>query len=130
EPLFAELEFRTLGKRVFGEDFSILEKNSPLNGQMDLFAVQTTTVTTTTAIAIEVSNENIVLKNIHNTAHEYTLIDMTEEQEKLAKELAAKESFCFDTETTGLDANLADVVGLSFSFETGKAYYIPTPANR
>ncbi|CAM3549736.1 DNA polymerase I [Sphingobacterium prati] len=130
EPLFAELEFRTLGKRVFGEDFSILEKNSPLNGQMDLFAVQTTTVTTTTAIAIEVSNENIVLKNIHNTAHEYTLIDTTEEQEKLAKELAAKESFCFDTETTGLDANLADVVGLSFSFETGKAYYIPTPANR
>jgi len=130
EPLFAELEFRTLGKRVFGEDFSILEKNSPLNGQMDLFAVQTTTVTTTTDIAIEVSNENIALKNIHNTAHEYTLIDTTEEQEKLAKELAAKESFCFDTETTGLDANLADVVGLSFSFETGKAYYIPTPANR
>jgi DNA polymerase-1 len=130
EPLFAELEFRTLGKRVFGDDFSILEKNSPLSGQMDLFAVQTTTVTTTTDIAIEVSNENIALKNIHNTAHEYTLIDTTEEQEKLAKELAAKESFCFDTETTGLDANLADVVGLSFSFETGKAYYIPTPANR
>lgn len=130
EPLFAELEFRTLGKRVFGDDFSILEKNSPLSGQMDLFAVQTTTVTTTTDIAIEVSNENIALKNIHNTAHEYTLINTTEEQEKLAKELAAKESFCFDTETTGLDANLADVVGLSFSFETGKAYYIPTPANR
>lgn len=130
EPLFAELEFRTLGKRVFGDDFSILEKNSPLSGQMDLFAVQTTTVTTTTDIAIEVSNENIALKNIHNTAHEYTLIDTTEGQEKLAKELAAKESFCFDTETTGLDANLADVVGLSFSFETGKAYYIPTPANR
>lgn len=130
EPLFAELEFRTLGKRVFGDDFSILEKNSPLSGQMDLFAVQTTTVTTTTDIAIEVSNENIALKNIHNIAHEYTLIDTTEEQEKLAKELAAKESFCFDTETTGLDANLADVVGLSFSFETGKAYYIPTPANR
>ena len=130
EPLFAELEFRTLGKRVFGEDFSILEKNSPLSGQMDLFAVQTATVTTTTAIAIEVSNEDIALKNIHNTAHEYTLIDTAEEQEKLAKELAAKESFCFDTETTGLDANIADVVGLSFSFETGKAYYVPTPANR
>lgn len=130
EPLFAELEFRTLGKRVFGEDFSILEKNSALSGQMDLFAVQTATVTTTTAIAIEVSNEDIALKNIHNTAHEYTLIDTAEEQEKLAKELAAKESFCFDTETTGLDANIADVVGLSFSFETGKAYYVPTPANR
>ncbi|WP_454881912.1 DNA polymerase I [Sphingobacterium detergens] len=128
EPLFAELEFRTLGKRVFGDDFSILEKNAPVNGQMDLFATQTTTNTTSTAI--EVSSENIVLKNIHNTTHEYTLVDTTEEQEKLAKELNSKSSFCFDTETTGLDANLADIVGLSFSFEIGKAYYIPTPANR
>jgi len=128
EPLFAELEFRTLGKRVFGDDFSILEKNAPVNGQMDLFATQTTTNTTSTAI--EVSSENIVLKNIHNTTHEYTLLDTTEEQEKLAEELNSKSSFCFDTETTGLDANLADIVGLSFSFETGKAYYIPTPANR
>ncbi len=130
ESLFAELEFRTLGKRVFGEDFSILEKNAPVNGQMDLFAVQTTTVTTSTAISPEMSSENTILNNIHNTTHEYILVDNTEEQEKLAEELASKNSFCFDTETTGLDANLADVVGLSFSFEAGKAYYIPTPENR
>ncbi|MEI2270572.1 DNA polymerase I [Sphingobacterium sp. ML3W] len=128
EPLFAELEFRTLGKRVFGDDFSILEKNAPINGQMDLFAIQTTANTTSTVIGV--SSENIVLKNIHNTTHEYTLLDTTEEQEKLAEELNSKSSFCFDTETTGLDANLANIVGLSFSFETGKAYYIPTPANR
>ena len=129
EPLFAELEFRTLGKRVFGEDFSILEKNTPVNGQMDLFAVQATTETTTD-ITIEDSSENIPVNTIYNTPHEYILVDSGEEQEKLAKELATKDSFCFDTETTGLDANLADIVGLSFSFETGKAYYIPTPANR
>jgi DNA polymerase-1 len=130
EPLFAELEFRTLGKRVFGEDFSVLEKNAPVSGQMDLFAAQTTTVTTSTATSPEMSSENTILNNIHNTTHEYTLVDNTEEQEKLAEELASKNSFCFDTETTGLDANLADVVGLSFSFEAGKAYYIPTPENR
>lgn len=130
EPLFAELEFRTLGKRVFGEDFSVLEKNAPVSGQMDLFAAQTTTVTISTATSPEMSTENTILNNIHNTTHEYTLVDNTEEQEKLAEELASKNSFCFDTETTGLDANLADVVGLSFSFEAGKAYYIPTPENR
>lgn len=130
EPLFAELEFRTLGKRVFGEEFSIFEKSAPVNGQMDLFAVQTTTITTSTAIEIEASHENIVLNNIHNTTHEYMLVDTRDEQEKLAKELTTKDSFCFDTETTGLDANLADIVGLSFSFETGRAYYIPAPANR
>ncbi|MFU1858030.1 DNA polymerase I [Sphingobacterium sp. NGMCC 1.201703] len=128
EPLFAELEFRTLGKRVFGEDFSILEKNAPAGGQMDLFAAQTTI--TTTDITIEISSDNTPVNNIHNTTHDYKLVETTDEQERLAQELATKESFCFDTETTGLDANLADIVGLSFSFETGKAYYIPTPADR
>lgn len=128
EPLFAELEFRTLGKRVFGEDFSILEKNTPAGGQMDLFAAQTTI--TTTDITIEISSDNTPVNNIHNTTHDYKLVETTDEQERLAQELATKESFCFDTETTGLDANLADIVGLSFSFETGKAYYIPTPADR
>ena len=131
EPLFAELEFRTLGKRVFGEEFSILEKNTPTNGQMDLFSVQTTTtVTMTTEIITDIPVDTGTINTIHNTDHDYILADTTEKQEKLAQELASLNSFCFDTETTGLDANLADIVGLSFSFETGKAYYIPTPASR
>ncbi|WP_312788903.1 DNA polymerase I [Sphingobacterium sp.] len=128
EPLFAELEFRTLGKRVFGEDFSILEKNISTNGQMDLFA--TTATVTTTEIITEITVDNGPINNIHNSAHEYILADTKEKQEELAKQLASLDSFCFDTETTGLDANLADIVGLSFSFEHAKAYYIPTPPNR
>lgn len=128
EPLFAELEFRTLGKRVFGEDFSILEKNISTNGQMDLFA--TTATVTTTEIITEITVDNGPINNIHNTAHEYILADTKEKQEELAKQLASLDSFCFDTETTGLDANLADIVGLSFSFEHAKAYYVPTPPNR
>jgi len=128
EPLFAELEFRTLGKRVFGEDFSILEKNTSTNGQMDLFA--TTATVTTTEIITEITVDNGPINNIHNTAHEYILADTKEKQEELAKQLVSLNSFCFDTETTGLDANLADIVGLSFSFEHAKAYYIPTPPNR
>lgn len=129
EPLFAELEFRTLGKRVFGEDFSVLDKSSPTNGQMDLFSTTTTTITTT-EIVTEVSVENAAINNIHNTAHEYVLVDTNEKQVALAQQLASLDSFCFDTETTGLDANLADIVGLSFSFENAKAYYVPTPADR
>ncbi|WP_312748186.1 DNA polymerase I [Sphingobacterium multivorum] len=129
EPLFAELEFRTLGKRVFGEEFSILEKSNPTNGQMDLFSTTTTTITTT-EIVTEISVENAAINNIHNTAHEYVLADTAEKQVALAQQLASLDSFCFDTETTGLDANLADIVGLSFSFENAKAYYVPTPADR
>jgi DNA polymerase-1 len=131
EPLFAELEFRTLGKRVFGEEFSVLEKSSPTNGQMDLFSTTTTTTTiTTTEVVTEIGVENAAINNIHNTAHEYVLVDTKEKQVALAQQLSSLDSFCFDTETTGLDANLADIVGLSFSFENAKAYYVPTPADR
>jgi len=129
EPLFAELEFRTLGKRVFGEDFSILDRSAATTGQMDLFSTTTTTITTT-EIVTEVSVENAAINNIHNTAHEYVLVDTQEKQKELAEKLSSLNSFCFDTETTGLDANLADIVGLSFSFENARAYYIPTPADR
>src|SRR5690606_11769021 len=58
EPLFEELEFRTLGRRAFGEDFSTLERNIPTSGQMDLFATQTTTVTVTTEVVAEVAIEH------------------------------------------------------------------------
>lgn len=121
EPLFAELEFRTLGKRVFGDDFSIVD-NQPKSGQMDLFAP--IVEETVKPLALPTSPGS----NISNTPHKYILLDTIEAQQKLAEELATLKSFCFDTETTGLDALSADVVGMSFSFEKGKAYYIPTSA--
>jgi len=124
EPLFAELEFRTLGKRVFGEDFSVTENaKGQLNGQMDLFALGN----------VEVSEENIESSpalNIHNTKHEYTLVNTKESINELVKVLKEQKTIAFDTETTGLDAIAADIVGLSFSFEKGKAYYVPTPSDQ
>lgn len=127
EPLFAELEFRTLGKRVFGDDFSIADtaaKND--TGQMDLFAP----AANTEFRPIDVLPEPVIPSlNIHNTPHEYILVDSITEQEALAKTLSSLDCFCFDTETTSLDALTADIVGMSFSFEKGKAYYIPTDAD-
>ncbi len=124
EPLFAELEFRTLGKRVFGDDFNILEGNTKVNsGQMDLFApvdkIQNTPTETIEPIVPSL--------NIHNTAHDYILVDTLQEQQELAVLLGGLNSFCFDTESTSLDPLTADIVGMSFSFEKGKAYYVPTP---
>lgn len=123
EPLFSELEFRTLGKRVFGDDFSIAEgAGKSSSAQMDLFA----------PAAVEQITETLppepVLPslNINNSPHEYILVDTTDAQHDLAKLLAAQKSFCFDTETTSLDALTAEIVGISFSFEKAKAYYIPT----
>ncbi len=126
EPLFAELEFRTLGKRVFGEDFSVADNGRPSSGQMDLFSTPPTA-------EISLSQEEPTItasNNIENTPHVYTLVDTIATQKELAQLLSAQKSICFDTESTGIDALIADIVGLSFAFEIGKAYYVPTPASR
>ncbi|SJN28236.1 DNA polymerase I [Sphingobacterium faecium PCAi_F2.5] len=124
EPLFIELEFRTLGKRVFGEMANSTESSKTTTGQMDLFSLPQDVQ------MIEEENYAGPVNNLENTPHEYILVNTKEKQEALAAQLSTRTSFCFDTESTGLDANLADIVGLSFSFEKGKAYYIPTPADR
>lgn len=124
EPLFNELEFRTIGKRVFGENNSVTDSSKNTNGQMDLFSLPQQA-----DIEEEVPYSGPV-NNLENTPHDYILVNTKEGQEALAEQLATLSSFCFDTESTGLDANLAAIVGLSFAFEKGKAYYVPTPADR
>lgn len=129
EPLFAELEFRTIGKRVFGESFTVNEGKNTV--QQDLFG---------NAVAVpptkEIENQPslfdtpIDAKNIENTPHDYQLIDTVEKRKELVNLLLQQKRISFDTETTGIDANLVDLVGLSFSIEAGKGYYIPTPQNK
>lgn len=129
EPLFAELEFRTLGKRVFGEEFSVVDAKPGAGTQMDLFG--TAAATTAQPAAVDTEKEAILPgKNVHNTSHTYLLADTPELQEELAALLGTQRCFCFDTETTGTDPNVADLVGLSFAVEAGKAWYVPTPADR
>lgn len=131
EPLFVELEFRTLGKRVFGEDFSMVENPAPKAGQMDLFAVHNDASLEGSKgnQSVEIV-ENPVFTNLQNTAHQYILVDSEEKQKELALQLAKEEAFCFDTETTGLDALQAELVGISFSTKAYEGYYIPVSANQ
>src|ERR1700752_4757954 len=75
EPLFAELEFRTLGKRVFGDDFSITATRG-VGIQTDLFGNPVATGRTTLTVDIEDITETeseIVGNNINNVPHEYYL---------------------------------------------------------
>jgi DNA polymerase-1 len=126
EPLFAELEFRTIGKRVFGDAFSVNEGKT--GGQQDLFG--------NPSASKEIENQPslfdtpIDAKNIDNTPHEYHLVASAEERKELIALLLQQSRISFDTETTGTDANLVDLVGLSFSIEPGKGYYIPTPQDK
>ncbi len=134
EPLFAELEFRTLGKRVFGGDFSIAEAaNKNQTGQTDLFGAVVENSNTNSSSDEEDYESEAGLKRymtINDYEHQYHLINTEEEIKKLAALLSKSKSFCFDTETTSSDANNAELVGLSFSVKKAEAYYVPIPAGR
>ena len=131
EPLFVELEFRTLGKRVFGDEFSIVEGSAPKAGQMDLFSVhQDGNLDGAKSLGAEAPHEPANFTNIHNTKHQYSLLDTAEKQIELVKRLSREAAFCFDTETTGLDALQAELVGFSFSIDPFEAYYIPVSADQ
>lgn len=116
--LFSELEFRTLAKRVLGQEIQSVNKS----GQMDMFGnVEESPVAEK---GIEEFN------TIKNTPHNYILVQTLNEVESLCEQLLQQKEFCFDTETTSLDAIDAELVGMSFSYKKSEAYYIAFPADR
>lgn len=130
EPLFTELEFRTLGRRVFGDEFSVTTARFQEGTQTDLFGNQSGETIQYTNTLEEEPAEKLPAKTIENTEHDYQLVDSAEQRADLIKLLLAEKRISFDTETTGTDANMADLVGLSFSIKPGTGYYIPVPAER
>jgi len=130
EPLFTELEFRTLGRRVFGDEFSVTTARFQEGTQTDLFGNQSGEAIQYTNTLEEEPAEKLPAKTIENTEHDYQLVDTAEQRADLIKLLLAEKRISFDTETTGTDANMADLVGLSFSIKPGTGYYIPVPAER
>jgi len=132
EPLFAELEFRTLGKRVFGDDFSVTEMKA-VSIQTDLFGNPVATGRTTMTVDIADIAEpefTIPSKNIDTVAHQYHLADTFEKRAELIALLKQQKSICFDTETTGTDANHCELVGLSFAIKPNEGWYVPVPADQ
>ena len=69
-------------------------------------------------------------KTILSVKHDYRLIDTDELRASLVHYLNLQPSICFDSETTALDPVEADLVGLSFAYRTGEAFYVPVPADR
>ncbi len=122
--LFAELEFRTIAKKVLGQEVAVTQAAKPATaksaatGQMDMFAAADTTVETA---------EGSGYKTLANTDHDYQLVDTAEKRKDLIATLSKTETICFDTETTGLDTLTAQLLGIAFSIEKGKAYYVSVP---
>lgn len=132
--VFLELEFRTLGKRVLGEEFGAI-KAAPEAVQTDLFGnvIGNGSDTEVAPAKLQEPLSDIPLpvdKNIHNITHSYEAVVGDAAIEKLVTQLKKKKEISFDTETTGIDANDAELVGLSFATEPHKGWYVPCPADQ
>ncbi len=128
EPLLEELEFRTLRKRILGEEEPVVAKvkASPKvdANQMDMFGSPAPAATP------EIEEEEVITtsySNLSNTAHQYHLVQGENAIKSLISFLDRQDSFCFDTETTSLVAIEAALVGMSFSYRKGEAFYVPFP---
>ena len=163
--IFNELEFKTLGKRILGEEFSVsggagaIEVAAAKQEQTDLFgntvnvkiknkkggAKDSDTSNGENKNNKQQSNsldndgdelegelgdedlpvELVVNKNSANTPHNYKAVEGKENILALVKELLAQKDVCIDTETTGINANDVELVGLSFSYKEHEGFYVP-----
>ena len=126
EQIFAELEFRTLGKRILGDSYNYqttkpaTTQTTFTSGQMDLFGEAT-------EIAFTPPKN---FKTIEVTPHDYKCANTEASLEELLTVLSSVSKCCFDTETTSIDANACELVGMSFCFEETQAWYVPVPENQ
>ncbi|MHA8100078.1 DNA polymerase I [Aquirufa aurantiipilula] len=142
EPLLDELEFRTLRKRILGEDASVepaapKAKASPkvAANQMDMFGSPAPTAPNPSP-SEEINTDEEEATNyqsfntLENTPHQYHLVQGEGAIKGLITYLARQSSFCFDTETTNINAIDAELVGMSFAYRKGEAFYIPFPEDK
>lgn len=147
--LFDELEFKTLRQRILGSDTPapatpVTQVKAVDNkGQYDLFGNPAPASAAPTQADRDISGfeaqgekdettETLAgpRKTIDNTFHRYHTVDTPETMQSLAQYLSRQAIFCFDTETTALETIDADLVGLSFSYLPGEAFYVPVPADK
>lgn len=128
--LFQELEFKTLSDRVLSLIDSGLKNpeergsdiiSSPISstGQGDLFSGSAAEI-------IPVTN----FRTINDVEHQYQFVTTQEEARELTELLLKQKEICFDTETTDLNAINAELVGVSFSWESHSAWFVSFPPDR
>ena len=130
--IFKELEFRTLAVQILGEQYEQSSDNTPSQPryvQGDLFN-QGPIATIQSAPKEEGEKYAIATKNIDTTQHNYSLANTPESRAALIASLEKAAIISFDTETTGIDAHIAELVGLVFSIKEGEATYVPIPEDQ
>jgi len=102
---------------------SVSKPKENQNGQFDLFA-------TPGSGNISVEESILGYKTIETSDHFYQHVNTALSRKLLLKKLQNQTSVCFDTETTGLKALEVELIGISFSWETGKGYYVSFPKDQ
>lgn len=113
--LFEELEFRTIIQRLKLKDVPV-----EMSMQGTLFDMGT----------VAAQPEESKLDTIETIPHQYYLVENEMQRASLRAELSVQKEFCFDTETTGLNTHLAEIVCISFSFRKHEAYCVTLPADK
>lgn len=144
DALFQELEFRQMKAqfdKLFGtgKEYDEIEANGDDNGeapkmakkpvakksneeQFDLFGFSDEETGEPT--------QHAYYATLENTKHNYMIIQGDLGVKLFLQNLMNQSSVCFDTETTGIDALNAELVGMSFSWAKGEAFYVPFPENQ
>lgn len=141
KPLFEELEFRTIAKKILGEEIgsptaaptSKQQQKAAAAGQFDLFGAATST-SDQVGVELDLTDQDsnaqyADLATADTTPHLYHICQTEAKIKALAAHLTTLKSFCFDSETDSLDAVDARLVGLSFAWTKGEAYYVPIPTD-
>lgn len=111
-----EFELNAIGRRLLGNDFKAGRGSGASKGDSP-----------TSSEDEETEEEAVELKTIKDVDHKYELITKDADRAKFIKQLAKQASFCFDLETTGLEARSAQIIGLAFSFKANTGHYVALP---
>ncbi|MFN8355327.1 MAG: DNA polymerase I [Spirosomataceae bacterium] len=150
--LLDELEFRTLRRRLLGDEPTTTsappqhegvatkapspsKKSTEATGQMDLFASLSPEKPLVTGSYDDTDTENTYAESsskdtVNTVVHRYHCVDTPELRQSLVHYLSLQQRFCFDTETTSTDTFEAELVGLAFAYLPHEAFYIPIPADQ
>lgn len=122
--IFTDLEFKTMAQRILGVAVNVPVKNKVV--QQDLFGEPVYTADEDDNVIVEKGPAE-PLKTIQDITHQYHLVNSAEAIDHLLALLSKHDNICFDTETDNIDANLATLVGMSFSVTPHEAFYVPIP---
>lgn len=133
QPLFVELEFRTMAKRILGEDLPgapVQTKPAPSvskGGQLSLFGNPEPAATEAAAEVAEEEAAPVYRDTIESVPHHYHIVKDAEDLRLLGESLSCLKEFTFDTETDSLESSFTNLVGLSFAWQERVAYFVPCP---